>query len=94
MNRKELLDLYYLEARSKLIDIAAFLDRVERAEGEADFRLAAFQRALEQLKRSGASRTEQVLLRLSDPTEEPVAVAAGKAACGAWSGSGEVEQTA
>ena len=46
MTRQQVLDLYYLEARSKLIDLGAFLDRVERAEGEADFRLQAFRQAL------------------------------------------------
>ena len=35
MNRHQLLDLYYLEARAKLIELAAFLDRLDRAEGEA-----------------------------------------------------------
>lgn len=34
MNRQQLLDLYYLEARAKLIDLAAFLDRLDRAPGE------------------------------------------------------------
>jgi len=33
MNRQKLLDLYFLEARSKLIDLAAFFDRLDRAEG-------------------------------------------------------------
>ena len=30
MIRKQLLDLYYLDARAKLIDLAAFLDRLDR----------------------------------------------------------------
>ena len=38
-----------MDARHKLIDIAAFLDRVERAEGDADFRLEAFQVAMKRL---------------------------------------------
>ena len=86
MNRQQLLDLYYLEARSKLIDIAAFLDRLDRAEGEADFRLAAFKQALGELGRGDGSRAEQVLLSLSDPTTEPIPAATTKAACGAWPG--------
>ena len=88
MNRNQLLDLYFLEARSKLIDLAAFLDRLDRADGEADFRLAALQRALEELRRTDASRTEQVLLSLSDRTTEPIPAATTKAACGAWPGKG------
>src|SRR5437879_6379274 len=42
MKRTQLLDLYFLEARAKLIDVAAFMDRVDRGEGEADFRYDAF----------------------------------------------------
>jgi hypothetical protein len=87
MNRQELLDLYFLDSRAKLIDLAAFLDRLDRAEGEADFRLAAFQQALEQLHRADARRAEQVLLSLSDPTAEPIPAATTKAACGAWAGN-------
>ena len=33
MDRSRITDLYFAEARSKLIDLAAFLDRVERSEG-------------------------------------------------------------
>lgn len=32
----ELLDLYYLEARSHLLEAAAALDRIERAQGGAE----------------------------------------------------------
>jgi len=86
MNRRQLLDLYYLEARAKLIDLAAFLDRLDRAEGEPDFRLAAFKQASGELQRDDVSRVERVLASLSDPTREPIAAATTKAACGAWPG--------
>lgn len=86
MTRQELLDLYFMDARSKLIDIAAFLDRLDRADGEADFRLAAFREALMELARQDPSRAKQVLLTFSDPTSEPLAAAPGKGACGAWPG--------
>ena len=86
MNRQQLLDLYFMEARAKAIDLAAFLDRLDRAEGEADFRLSALTRALEELKRNDGNRAEHVLLSLSDPTTEPIPAATTKAACGAWPG--------
>ena len=86
MNRQQLLDLYFFEARSKLIDLAAFLDRLDRAKGDADFRLNSLIRALDELGRSDGSRTENVLLALSDPTRDPIPSATTKAACGAWSG--------
>ncbi len=83
MNRQQILDLYFLEARSKVIDVAAFLDRVDRAEGEADFRLSALNEALNALARTGPRRAEHVLLTLSDPTTEPIPAATVKSACGA-----------
>jgi hypothetical protein len=86
MKRRELLDLYFIEARSKLIDLAAFLDRLDRAGGESDFRLSAFHQALEQLKSGGHSRVERVLATFSDPTLDPISAATTKAACGAWPG--------
>jgi hypothetical protein len=86
MKRQQLLDLYYLEARAKLIDLAAFLDRLERADGETDFRFDAFTKALSELQSGSGSRAERVLAYLSDPTNEPIPLATTKAACGAWSG--------
>ncbi|HEY6168449.1 MAG TPA: hypothetical protein VI454_10450 [Verrucomicrobiae bacterium] len=84
MKRNQLLDLYFLEARAKLIDIAAFMDRVDGGEGEADFRYDAFKQALKELNRGDAERAKGVLMSLSDPTPEPIPVAPGKGAIGAW----------
>jgi hypothetical protein len=84
MNRQQVLDLYFMEARAKLIDLAAFLDRFDRAPGEPDFRLRAFIKALHELQGEGPNRAEKVLLSLSDPTTEPLAKATVKGATGAW----------
>ena len=87
MNRQQVLDLYFMDARCKLIELAAFLDRVDRATGVADFRLAAFRDALQHLAEGQAGRVERVMRSLSDPTTDPVAQAPGKGAVGAWPGS-------
>jgi hypothetical protein len=87
MTRQQVMDLYFMENRAKLIDIAAFLDRVDRASGEADFRLDAFKRALRELSGSQPERARNVLLSLSDPTTEPIDRAPGKGAAGAWPGT-------
>ena len=84
MTRQKVLDQYFMDARHKLIDVAAFLDRVERAEGDADFRLDAIKDAMKHLDGRGAGRANDVLMAFSDPTEEPVDKAPGKGACGAW----------
>lgn len=91
--RRQIVDLYFLEHRAKVIDIAAFLDRVDRARaapGEPeDFRLAALRQSLGILLDGRGDRARRVLEVLSDPTHEPIASAAGvKGACGAWPGPG------
>lgn len=85
MTRQQVLDLYFMDARSKLIDLAAFLDRVDRAEGDEDFRMEAFRAALAELSTQSRTKATQVLLAFSDPSTEPVLKAAGKGAVGAWS---------
>jgi len=87
MTRVQILDLYFMEARAKLIDLAAFLDRLDRADGDPDFRSAAFNKALKELASTDAERAKNVLLALSDPTTEPVPAAAVKGATGAWAGA-------
>ena len=87
MTRQEVLDLYFMDARSKLVDIAAFFDRVDRATGEPDFRLAALKKAAELLRTETPGRAKGVLMSLSDPTSEPIDKAPGKGAVGAWPGN-------
>ena len=87
MTRQQVLDLYFMDARFKLIELAAFLDRVDRAEGQADFRLDAFCKALRELDGNKSERAKQVLLAFSDPTTEPIEKAPGKGAVGAWPGT-------
>ena len=84
MTRQQVLDLYFMDARSKLLDLAAFLDRLDRADGQADFRLTAFRKAMRELEKDQSDRAKGVLLALSDPTTEPIPAATTKAACGAW----------
>jgi hypothetical protein len=86
MTRQQVLDLYFMDARARLIDLAAFLDRVDRANGPDDFRHRAFLLALEELGKKHPDRARQVLLALSDPTTEPIPAATTKAAIGAWPG--------
>jgi hypothetical protein len=87
MTRQQVLDLYFLDARHKLIEVAAFLDRVERTTGTDDFRLKAFRAALNNLNGRQKDRARRVLLALSDPTTKPIAKAEGKGAVGAWQSS-------
>ena len=90
MNKQQVTDSYFLDARARLIDIAAFLDRVERAEGEEDFRMEAFRRAILELSKSNPQKAREVLMVFSDPTESPIDQAPGKGACGCLSRGGGV----
>jgi hypothetical protein len=86
MTRQQILDLYFMDARCKLIDLAAFIDRMERSEGEEDFRMKAFRQALSELSKGETEKAKRVLMTLSDPTTEPIPAATTKAACGAYKG--------
>lgn len=85
MTRQKVLDLYFLDARHKLIEIAAFLDRMERAsaDGKDDFRLKAFRTALAGLSGNKKQKAKNVLLAFSDMTTKPVEKAGMKGATGA-----------
>ena len=76
-----------MDSRAKLIDIAAFLDRVQRHGQEGDFRVEALKEAIDLLKADEPLRAQQVLLHLSDPSGEPIPEAHTKGAAGAFEGS-------
>lgn len=91
MNAVEILDLYFIENRSRLLDIASFLDRIDRYDGadeaKADFRYQAFLHAVDLLRNSGTERTVSIQRSLSDQTSEPIESAVGLKAVGAWEGT-------
>lgn len=68
--KKQLLDLQFIEMRHKLIEVAAFLDRIERHPGEGDYRLKALEDALPLLRQAGTDRAKAVLEALSDHSTE------------------------
>jgi hypothetical protein len=86
LTRQEMLDLYFLEARHKLIELAAFLDRIRWGPRQDDFRMKAFGQALTELSGPKPDKAKRVLMAFSDPTTEPIPAATTKGACGAWPG--------
>ena len=86
MTRQQVLDLYFLDARHKLIEIAAFLDRMERAGGKDDFRFKAFKTAVAELGGVKKQKVKNVLLVFSDLSTKPIGKAPGKGAVGAAQG--------
>lgn len=90
MNALDILELYFIENRARLLDIASFLDRIDRypgaEEAREDFRYQALSNAIGMLGSKDSGRTQAIQLSLSDPTTEPLESAAGLKAVGAWDG--------
>ena len=91
--RAQLVDEYFLENRTKILDIAAFLDRLDRAGDGDDFRMAAFRQALEALTSTDGPRIQQVQMIFSDPTTEPLEALTEKNARGAYNANGSHPHT-
>ena len=79
-----LVDLGFMDSRSKLIDLAAFLDRVQRAGQDGDFRVEALKNAIALLSKDEPQRAKDVLLSFSDPSAEPIDKATMQGAIGAF----------
>jgi hypothetical protein len=82
-SKQEILDLQFIEARHKLLDLAAFLDRIDRHPGDDDFRMAALRETLPLLLSDRPDRARAILEAMSDPTAEPIPQAAFQGAFGA-----------
>ncbi len=81
-----LVDEYFIENRTRLLEIAAFLDRLDRTDGgqaRADFRMKAFAEAIAALAGQD-DRVTRIQLLLSDPTTAPLERLDRKSALGAY----------
>jgi len=83
LSKQQIADLHFLDARCHLIDLAAFLDRVDRHQGDADFRVAALRQAIPLLLADRPDRTKAILDALSDHTTAPIPAATIQGAFGA-----------
>ena len=88
LSAKDLLDRYFIENRSRLIDLAAYLDRVERSaefnDVKTDLRWIAIHNAIGILSQKSSSRVQAIQVKLSDPSIDPLAISDGrKSATGA-----------
>ena len=94
LGTRQIADEYFIENRHRLLDIAAFLDRLDRShDGENpsnDFRIRAFRQALRLLLDPNPGRLERIHMVFSDPTVEPREKPDRKAAYGAYNPSLEV----
>jgi hypothetical protein len=88
---RELVDEYFIENRTRLLEIAAFLDRLDRTDDslvDRDYRVRAFRDALRLLEPADSgepsTRVERIQHLLSDPTTEPLEKLDTKSARGAY----------
>ena len=81
--KQEIADLHFIEARARLIELAAYLDRAQRGEGPEDYRNAALRAALPILLSEHPQRAKAVLEALSDHRAELAASAVTQGAFGA-----------
>lgn len=85
--RDQVINTYFAEHRAKLLDVAAFLDRVGRAKagnGDQEYRLEALERAVSLLTDGRPQRVKRILELLSDHTSEiPQSAHGMKGAAGA-----------
>ena len=67
----EVLDRSFLEVRAKLLELAACLDRIDRAEdadrARQDARLGQIRQCLQILGRPATDRAESIQMLFSDP---------------------------
>lgn len=87
MSRTELIDEYFIENRTKLLDVAAFLDRLDRAMQDScadDYRMEALREAVKSLSDAGPCRVKAIQMIFSDPTAAPLEKLDQKSARGAF----------
>lgn len=81
---RAMVDAAFVPARARLIEVAAFFDRVERHGVAGDYRCAALREAARLLTDGQSERARRILEALSDPTPAPDPQSTGQAAAGAW----------
>jgi hypothetical protein len=82
----QLIDEYFIENRNRLIEVAAFLDRLDRADPavKQDFRVRALADAINVLAGDSRSRVQDIQRLMSDPRTEPLPALDRKGAVGAY----------
>ena len=89
MTGKEIVDAYFLETRAKVLDIAAFLDRLDRGTtSDDDFRVRALRDVIACLIDGNDDRVRRIQVLLSDHSTDPIEAAPMQGAFGAPPKSG------
>ena len=87
LTQRALIDEYFMEHRVQVLELAAFLDRLERArdlDAADDFRLRSVREALGALADGAGNRVQRVQMIFSDPRSELLEELDQKSAKGAY----------
>jgi hypothetical protein len=87
LSQRELIAEYFMEHRVQVLDLAAFLDRLDRArelDAADDFRLRSIREALGVLVDGEGDRVHRVQMIFSDPSTELLESLDQKSAKGAY----------
>lgn len=82
----QLVDEYFIENRNRIIEVAAFLDRLDRANPAVrdDYRVRALTDAIGVLASESPTRVRDIQMLMSDPRTEPLPALDRKGAVGAY----------
>jgi hypothetical protein len=75
----------FMPNRYNLVEIAAYLDRIQRHGELEDPRNVAFLEALNHLSSMSTEKAKDILDHFSDPSTDPILSSDNKPASGAWS---------
>ncbi|CAN5601336.1 hypothetical protein BH24DEI1_BH24DEI1_09810 [soil metagenome] len=86
LTQRKLVDDFFIEHRTKVLDLAAYLDRMDRSvskDAEDDFRVLALRRALNTLSEAEPGRVKRIQMLLSDQDTSLLDERDGQSAYGA-----------
>ncbi|MBC7772289.1 MAG: hypothetical protein H7210_07335 [Pyrinomonadaceae bacterium] len=95
LTQQQIIDTYFIEHRAKMLDLASFLDRIDRARSgqeaaQEDLRVTALCKAAVILGDHKPERARRILELMSDPTTDPIPRAGAKGAIGVWPGAAPI----
>ena len=86
LTQQQHIDAYFMEQRNRVLEIAAFLDRLDRLEEQDandDFRIVALRKAMAELNSDETGRIERIQMIFSDQNLDLLDELDRKAAYGA-----------
>lgn len=85
LSPSQVVDEYFIENRTRILELAAFLDRLDRAASHtSDYRVRALDEAISILADTSRGKLTRIQELLSDPASAPLSALDRKSAVGAF----------